>query len=60
MPDISKSKDNQTMIIMKFGQLIRYSVKIFFFENHAENKAVSLVPELFFLFFKILISMMYG
>ena len=31
MPDISKSKGNQTVIIMKFGQLIRYNVK-----NHAE------------------------
>ena len=33
---------------MKFGQLIEYSVEIFFFKNYAENEAYRLVPDLFF------------
>ena len=48
LPNISRSKDNQTM---KFGQLIVYSTKIFIFKNHAENDAKRLVLDLF-LFFK--------
>ena len=36
---------------MKFGQLIEYNMRIFFFKNHAENEAWKLVPDLF-LFFK--------
>ena len=36
---------------MKFGQLIEYNVKIFFFKNHEEKEAGRLVPDLF-LFFK--------
>ena len=36
---------------MKFGQLIEYNKRHFFFKNHAENKAGRLVPDLF-LFFK--------
>ena len=35
LPDISKSKGNQTM---KSGQLIEYNVINRFFENHAEKK----------------------
>ena len=34
LPDISRSKGNQTM---KFGQLIEYKVTIFF-KNHAKNE----------------------
>ena len=51
LPYISRSKGNQTM---KFGQLIEYNKIIFFFNNHAENEAVKLVPVLFFFFQKIL------
>ena len=36
---------------MKFGQLIEYNKRIFFFKNYAENEACRLVPE-FFLFLK--------
>ena len=45
---IPRIKGNQTM---KFGQLIEYNKRHFFFKNHAENKAGRLVPDLF-LFFK--------
>ena len=48
LPIISRSKSNQTM---KFGQLIGYKKKIFFFKNYAENKAERLVRD-FFLFMK--------
>ena len=36
LPNISQSKVNQTM---KFGQLIEYNYRIFFFKSYAENKA---------------------
>ena len=36
---------------MKFGQLIEYNKRTFFFKNDAVNKAGRLVPDLF-LFFK--------
>ena len=36
---------------MKFGQLIGYSKRFFFFFNHAENKAGKLVLDHFFVFF---------
>ena len=36
---------------MKFGQLIEYNKKIFFFKNYSKNEAKGLVPDLF-LFFK--------
>ena len=36
---------------MKFGQLIEFNVRKFFFKNHTENEAWRLVPDLF-LFFK--------
>ena len=32
---------------MKFGQLIEYNMKIFFFKNNAENDAGRLFPDLF-------------
>ena len=51
LPNISRSKDNQTM---KFGQLIEYNKKDFFFNNHAENKAGRPVPDLFLIFVKAL------
>ena len=48
LPNISQSKGNHTM---NFGQLTEYN-KIFFFKNHAENKAKRLVPDLFLSFEK--------
>ena len=39
------------MMAMKFGQLIEYNMKNFFFKNHTENEVERLVPDLF-LFFK--------
>ena len=36
---------------MKFGQVIEWTIEIFFFKNHAENEAGRLVPYLI-LFFK--------
>ena len=48
MASISRSKSNQTL---KFGHVIEYNNINIFFENHAENEAGRLVPELF-LFFK--------
>ena len=39
---------------MKFGQLIKYSVDIFLFKNHAENEVGRLVQDLF-LFYKCFI-----
>ena len=39
------------MMAMKFGQLIEYNMKNFFFKNHTENDAERLVPD-HFLFFK--------
>ena len=35
---------------MKFGQFIEYTREIFFFKNHAENKAGRLIPNPFFVF----------
>ena len=32
---------------MKFGQLIEYSKRNFFFKNRAENETGTLVPDLF-------------
>ena len=52
LPNISRTrrKSNQTI---KFGLLIECN-KIFFFKNHAENKAERLVPDLFLFFTKAL------
>ena len=38
---------------MKFGQIIKHN-KIFFYENHSQNEAGTLVPDLFLLFRKAL------
>ena len=45
---MSRSKGNQTL---KFGQVIEYNKMNIFLQNHAENEAGRLVPDLF-LFFK--------
>ena len=45
--NISQSKGNQTM---KFGELLEYNKRIFFFKNYAENEARRLVPNLFLFF----------
>ena len=47
LPNISQSKDNQTM---KLGQLIEYNKRIIFLKNYAKNEAGKLVPELFLFF----------
>ena len=44
LPDISRCKDNQTMI---FGQLTEYNMKIFFLKNHAQNMLEKLAPDPF-------------
>ena len=44
MTNISRSKDNQAM---KSGQLIEYKERNIFGENHAENEAGRLIPNLF-------------
>ena len=51
LPNISQSKGNQTM---KLGQAIEYNKRIFFFKNHAQNKAGRLFPDLFLFFEKAL------
>ena len=35
---------------MKFGQLIKYNIRITFFKNYAENKAERLFLDLFLVF----------
>ena len=42
MPNISQSKDNQTI---KFGKLIEYNKKNIFLKNHAENEAGGVIPD---------------
>ena len=42
--NISRSKNNQTM---KFGQLIKYSMRKFFLKNHPQNEVEKLVPDPF-------------
>ena len=44
LPNISQSKDNQTM---KLGQLIEYNKRNNFLKNYAENEVERLVPDLF-------------
>ena len=44
LPNISKSKVNQTL---KFGQLIKYKIKTFFFKNHTKNVVGKLFPDHF-------------
>ena len=48
LPDISRSKSNQTM---KIGQVIEHNKRNIFFKNYSENDARRLVPDLC-LFFK--------
>ena len=45
LPNISRSKDNRAM---KFGQLIEYYMRNFFFKNHAKNETGVLFLDLFF------------
>ena len=52
LPNISRSKGNQTM---KFGQLIEYNKGNIcgnYAENYAENEAGRLVPDLFLFYEK--------
>ena len=49
LPDISKSKDNQTM---KFGQLKEYSMKNIFFQKSCRNYVARILVSDLFLFFK--------
>ena len=44
LPNISESKDNQTM---KLGQLIEYNKRNNFLKNYLENEVERLVPDLF-------------
>ena len=37
---------------MKFAQLVEYNNRNILFKNHAENKAVPVIPDLFLLFKK--------
>ena len=48
LPDISRSKGNQTM---KFGQVTK---ETFFFENRAKNEGGRLIPDVFSFFKKAL------
>ena len=45
LPDISKSKVNQTM---KISQLIEHIVRNIFVKNHAENEPGKVVPDPFY------------
>ena len=49
--NISRIKGNQTM---RFGQLIEYNKRIFYFKNHVENVAGRLFSDLFLLSKKVL------
>ena len=53
VPNISRSKDNQTM---KCGQLISYNKRIVFIQKHTENKAARLVPDLSLFFNEALVE----
>ena len=44
LPNISRSKANQTI---KLGQFIEYNKKNVFLQNHTENEAGRLIPDLF-------------
>ena len=46
LPDISRSKSNQTM---KIGQVIEHNNKNIFFKNHTENEAGRLLYRPIFL-----------
>ena len=51
LPNISRRKGNQTN---KYSQLIEYLKSNILLQNHAENEAWRLVPDLFLLFKKAL------
>ena len=53
LANISKSIGSQEM---KFGQLIKYSMRYIFIKNHAENEVGRLVPDLSLFFKKALCS----
>ena len=44
LPNVSRNKGNQTINV---GQLIEYNLGNIFLQNHAENEAGRLVPDLF-------------
>ena len=44
LPNISKSKDNQTM---KFGQLIEYNMRTLLMKNHTKNVVEKVSSDLF-------------
>ena len=46
LTNISRGKGNQ---VVKFGQLIEYSVKNVFLKNHLENETWKIVPITFFI-----------
>ena len=48
--DISRSKSNQAM---KFGQIIKYSMKNIILEKSWKNEVGRLVPDFFFFFKKM-------
>ena len=55
LPNISRSKGNQAM---KFGQLIEYNMRIFFFlKHHTQNVVEKLVPNPFYKKSKLTISL---
>ena len=47
LPNISRSKGNPTM---KFGQIIKYSIRHIFVKKHAKHEIGKLVPDLFLFF----------
>ena len=51
LPNTSRSKGNQAM---KFGQLIKFTVRNIFLQRHAKNEAERLVPDLSLLLKKVL------
>ena len=51
LSNIPRSKGKHTM---KFGRLIKYMRKIFFFKKHAQNEARRIAQDLFLLFKKAL------
>ena len=56
LPNISRSKDNQTM---KSGQLIEWKKKTFLLKNHTQNMAEKLFPEPFLRNQNITVSKVY-
>ena len=54
LPNISKSKENQAM---KFGQIMKYSMRNISLINHVKNDVGRLVPDLLLLFKKVYIRL---